>query len=410
LKVGIKGGIVRPSISQLLKDSSSKGVIMYHREFSSRSSTTRVTAFVTGVLLLFGFLTSLKTASSQVPDQEAIKQPIENVPLGQEKKLGIGIPAHIPLKIKVRNVNSKKWAHDIEVEVTNTSEKPIYFLSLYLNLPGINGLLGSKVGFWLRYGRVELMSFSAPLKPDDLPIQPGGKYTFKIPESSAKGWDYLREKERRPEPKVMKLIFQVLNFGDGTGFLDTSGAPVNIHKKISVNRACNPPPNGSAYSSIKLFSSFLPASSLPVKFLWSSDLNSLPTVALSNPDLCCTGTQSHCSFVKLGSYVCGRTCSDNPNRPSANFVGCTDPEGSCRVIDYVNDTCIDPGSGVPLTCVDAQLSPCCPECGVEEGEARCTDGIDNDGDGIIDCDEPGCFLYCPPPCDEFGERPTTLVR
>jgi hypothetical protein len=143
------------------------------------------------------------------------------------------------LKVKVKNLNSKKWAHDLEVEVTNTSDKPIYFLDFYIILPGINGLMGSRVGFWLKYGRVELMSFSAPLAPDDVPIQPGEKYTFKIPESSAKGWDYLREKEGRPEPKVMKLIFQVLNFGDGTGFLDTSGAPVDIHKKISLEKPCN---------------------------------------------------------------------------------------------------------------------------------------------------------------------------
>lgn len=163
-----------------------------------------------------------------------------------EKKLGIGIPRHVPLKIKVNNSNHKKWVHDLEVEVINTSEKPIYFLSLYIILPEIKGLLGSKVGFWLSYGRTELIDFATALRSDDKPIQPGEKYTFKIPESSAKGWDYLREKEGRPEPRVMKLIFQQLNFGDGTGYADSSGAPVNIHTKLNLNKTCVPPPKPGA--------------------------------------------------------------------------------------------------------------------------------------------------------------------
>jgi hypothetical protein len=193
-------------------------------------------------LVLGGLFSSFEKASSQAPDQEP-KQEIEMVPPGQEKRFAIGVPAHLPLKIKVRNANSKRWAHDIEVEVTNSGDRPIYFLDFYIVLPGINGLMGNRVGFWLYYGRTELTDFSTPVLPGDVPLQPGEKYIFKIPESSAKGWDYLREKEGRPEPKVMKLLFQVLNFGDGTGFLDTSGAPVNIHKKINLNKVGNRPTN-----------------------------------------------------------------------------------------------------------------------------------------------------------------------
>lgn len=159
----------------------------------------------------------------------------------REKKIAIGVPSHIPLKIKIKNLNSKKWAHDLEVEVTNTSDKPIYFLGFYLTLPGIKGLLGSTVGFWLVYGRSELLDFSSPVQSDDVPIKLGEKYTFKIPEGSAKGWDYLREKEGRPEPNNIKLVFQELNFGDGTGYVDTSGSAVDIHKKAKLNSTRVPP-------------------------------------------------------------------------------------------------------------------------------------------------------------------------
>lgn len=183
------------------------------------------TAF--GILLvLFLFLMVVR-----IPLGKAYQEEGSGGSQAKEKKIAIGVPSHLPLKIKVKNLNSKKWAHDLEVEVTNTSDKPIYFLDFYLTLPGIKGLLGSNVGFWLRYGRPELIDFSTPLNSDDIPIKPNEKYTFRIPEDSAKGWDYLREKEGRPEPSNIKLVFQGLNFGDGTGYADTSGSAVDIHKQ-----------------------------------------------------------------------------------------------------------------------------------------------------------------------------------
>lgn len=199
------------------------------QKYSSQIGVFHVVVIGAVIVVLGGLFGLVEPVSSQGPAQESAQEEIEMVPPGQEKKFAIGVPAHLPLKIKVKNVNSKKWVHDIEVEVTNTSDKPIYFLDFYINLPGIKGLMGSTVGFWLHYGRSQLIDFTIPVLPDDVPLRPGEKYTFKIPESSANGWDHLREKEGRPEPKVMKLIFQQINFGDGTGYSDTSGAPVNIH-------------------------------------------------------------------------------------------------------------------------------------------------------------------------------------
>jgi hypothetical protein len=87
------------------------------------------------------------------------------------------------------------------------------------------------LGFWLHYGRAELIEFATPLGPDDVPLQPVETYAFKISEGSANGWDYLKAKEGRPEPTMIKLLFQQLNFGDGTGYSDSGGTPVDIHKK-----------------------------------------------------------------------------------------------------------------------------------------------------------------------------------
>jgi hypothetical protein len=208
--------------------------VVYPQKYSFYIDFFRGAVIGVVFLVVGGLFGSVEKVSGQAPDQEPARKEIEMVPRGEEKRFAIGIPAHLPLKVTVKNVNSKRWAHDFEVEVTNTGAKPIYFLSLYLILPEINGLMGNRVGFWLKYGRAELLDFSAPLESDDVPLFSGEKYTLRIPEGSANGWDYLREKEGRPEPKAMKLTFQELNFGDGTGYSATSGEPVNIHRKMSL--------------------------------------------------------------------------------------------------------------------------------------------------------------------------------
>lgn len=45
-----------------------------------------------------------------------------------QRQLYNGIPVHVPLRVAVKNLSSDRWVHDIEIEVTNTSEKPIYYM------------------------------------------------------------------------------------------------------------------------------------------------------------------------------------------------------------------------------------------------------------------------------------------
>ena len=142
----------------------------------------------------------------------------------QVKKLVNLVPRHLPLKVKVKNFHNEKWVRDLEVEVTNTSDKPIYFLEFFVVMPDVKSIIGSPVGFPLRYGRMALIDYTQPLQPDDVGIQPGETYTFKISERHLKGWEI--NKGNRPEPQRVDLIFVQLNFGDGTGFNRTDGTPV----------------------------------------------------------------------------------------------------------------------------------------------------------------------------------------
>lgn len=97
------------------------------KDFPRRLNFANPLALGLVLLLLFALLSSIKVKLSKASQEKASQQESDTVLPEQEKKLGIGVPSHVPLRVKVKNLNSKKWAHDLEVEVTNTSDKPIYF-------------------------------------------------------------------------------------------------------------------------------------------------------------------------------------------------------------------------------------------------------------------------------------------
>lgn len=174
-------------------------------------------AALLSILVLSGIGAGINTVQSIARRQSPFKK---------EKKFINRVGNHIPLKVKVRNLEKDNWAKEFELEVTNTADKPIYFLDFFLVMPESASTDGVKRGFSLRYGRIQLVDFNAPLQPDDVPIKPHETYIFKIPESQVEGWLKSKAKGRKSDPQKLELIFAGLNFGDGTGFSGTDGVPI----------------------------------------------------------------------------------------------------------------------------------------------------------------------------------------
>jgi hypothetical protein len=235
----------------------------------------------------------------------------------EERELEDKIPKHLPIKVKVKNLNSERWTRDIEIEVTNTGDKPIYYLGLTVILPDVLTENNHKLGFPLQYGRGHLIDYNAPLQPDDVPIKPSDSYTFKIPKHLHQEWERFVTRRALPKdkPKKVQLIFKSLNFGDGTGFGTTGGIPVDIHQKQAVsscvggekkgekvtsvrNRSPNPPPD----TLLKLSTNFLPAAFLPVKLSIANTSIPAFSTSLTRPDVCCPGTI--CSRLRLRKVNC----------------------------------------------------------------------------------------------------------
>jgi len=154
----------------------------------------------------------------------------KSLPQENERQLEDLIPKHVPIKIKIKkekeprfkDLKNERWAREFELEVTNTGTKPIY--SLYFHVwTEVKAASGSRVMFPLYYGRDELGDIRTKAEPTDVPIKPGESVSLDIHPGILNAWDYARKKENRPLPKHLKIEFQFLNFGDGTGYVGTGG-------------------------------------------------------------------------------------------------------------------------------------------------------------------------------------------
>jgi hypothetical protein len=166
-----------------------------------------------------------------------------------ERELEDRIPKHLPIKVKIKkekekafkDLKNEKWLRDFQLEITNTGDKPIYFISLSITMPELTMPDGNNVGLVVHYGRGQLIDIETKAGPDDIPIKPGETYVYSFPDIQVVSWDNFRQRDNAPDPKKLILRFQALSFGDGTGFLGSTGIamPQAPDAKSSLKR-CEP--------------------------------------------------------------------------------------------------------------------------------------------------------------------------
>jgi hypothetical protein len=149
----------------------------------------------------------------------------------EERKFEDEIPKHVPIKVKLKETRERQfkdlgnpgWYRDFELEVTNTSDKPIYYLDLWLVYPEITTGSGAPLMMPLRYGRMSFRINTTLALPTDVPIKPKETYVFTIHDMDRRGWEWNKKIKNRPDPTKVELMFVELSFGDGTGFDGTDG-------------------------------------------------------------------------------------------------------------------------------------------------------------------------------------------
>ncbi len=149
----------------------------------------------------------------------------------QERIFENKIPAHIPIKIKIKkeketsfkDLNNEKWLREFELEVTNTGDKSIYYLEIVMDTGVKFDGSGPEIVFPLTYGRPELGDIVTKATRDDVPIKPGE--TIILTTRQATAWEMGIRDKRWPEATKFKAEIQVLSFGDGTGYWGTELYP-----------------------------------------------------------------------------------------------------------------------------------------------------------------------------------------
>jgi hypothetical protein len=272
----------------------------------------------------------------------------------QEREFDNQVPTHLPIRVKlkkekekaVKDANNEKWMRDFELEVTNTGDKPIYYLSLLVVMPEITIPNGTdKMGFSFHFGRKENYGFESRAQPDDISIKPGETYVFNLSEIKAQNWERFRQREKKPDAKKLILYFQLLNFGDGTGFWGNEGMAVTHppDTKSSVDR-CDPPTMfnnlGGMIQQVSwrgqsiIFTALdLPAEFLLAKFLSLDASTPMPVMPKSQSGICCT---AGC----YRSIPYRRDCfCDEVGKDALREATCSDPTASCRAYTIVWTEC-----------------------------------------------------------------------
>ncbi|MDT4951969.1 MAG: hypothetical protein QOJ02_107 [Acidobacteriota bacterium] len=162
--------------------------------------------FLICLVSIFFIKTVLISSTAQSPDSSI-----------QERKLKLKTFKDMPVAIhQVRKLQSETWHKDLEIEVKNISDKPIYFMSAYLIFPD-ESVPNGKSGILLLYGDPKNAHISWYAEPEDKHLAPGETYVFTIPEMYRKGLKAKHEKHKEVT-KNLELEIAMISFGDGTGF------------------------------------------------------------------------------------------------------------------------------------------------------------------------------------------------
>lgn len=318
-----------------------------------------VVAFVVITIASIVLLSQLALVQSAAPQQQS-KRTFENK-----------IPEQVPLKVKIKkekedkalDPNNKNWFRDIEIEVTNTSKKPIYFISLWIQMDDVRDERGVVVIFPLRYGRSGFYDHNMKPLPEDVPIEPNATHVFVVAEDNKVGWEAWRAKNKKDDPLKLELTFHHLSFGDGTGFTSMSGLPFPFKNNPEEARCFQKPRPPDLWAKTPLAFSVLhaenlrtPAAFLPVNLFSqnSSHFTHVVNAALS-PDICCPETS--CNKLKIASYNC--VCATDVQTVAT--TPCSDPSGVCGTMVEATDPCTLEGIGCPsfgfIACPESAPKP-----------------------------------------------------
>jgi len=215
-------------------------------KFATAISATKRLWIVLMILIALLFL----MRSMSVRSSAQSPSPTSGSQSQRERVLESLIKKQLPVKVNIKkekeasfkNLNNPNWLREFELKVTNTADKPIYFLDIELISDVKIG--GQSLDFGLIYGRPELGDVISKARPDDVPIKPGESYVFKIHPGQVPVWEQKVREGTLPDATKILVAFQTLSFGDGTGFFVNEPYPPARYRREHPEIYPSPqPPN-----------------------------------------------------------------------------------------------------------------------------------------------------------------------
>jgi hypothetical protein len=302
----------------------------------------------------------------------------EHRALGQLARIDNKIPKSVPLEVEFKNYDKKDWWRDLEVKVTNTGKKPIYYLWLILWLDATDQN-GKQRAISFKFGDVGKFystSNEEVAKADDPAILPGETYVFTADSSAVKFWNLLQRRGAFAEPQKGVLDHGFTSFGDGTGLL-AGGTLFSQKKKIFEHHFDSDSQASSRKitpnNSFDFFGQPLSGGcSLKAGRTDESELKTFQFLAIASEPSCISCTPNNCPapagyenvprWTRPGLYQNCQYCNENPYR-WVNWYndggGCFDTANRCFWLKEVPVSC--PTSGDPPQewfCYEYQLLEC----------------------------------------------------
>jgi len=175
-------------------------------------ATSRV---LTKLLLLLLLVSA--GASILIKDMLVLSSAQSTEDSNQERKLKKKEFDGMPVRVReVRHLQSETWPNDLEIEVENVSNRPIYFINALLIFPDDPAPNGES-GIVLKYGKLDNMDIARIAEPEDEHLEPGQKTILVVSEIYRKGL-LVKQKKTPNNLKRLEFSFEIISFGDGTGF------------------------------------------------------------------------------------------------------------------------------------------------------------------------------------------------
>ena len=316
----------------------------------------------------------------------------------QERSFENKIPAHIPIKIKIKkekeqsfkDLKNEKWLREFELEVTNTGDRPIYYLEIVMDTDVKFEGSGPEIVFPLHYGRAELGDIVTKATSDDVPIKPGETITLTTKQATA--WEMGRRQNRWTEATKLKAEIQVLSFGDGTGYWGNEPYPPRGRRKAAANgklpQSPKVPPRRDVRS--RIASTLTTPTFMSANFL-SAESTVTATASAAQPIVVCQFPQC-VPVIPWTGYVCYDNDPQNnecriQNRPTPDQLN-----GICKELEYKTILCV--AGNVVYSCQRIIVHECgfgpapTPTPTPKPSPQPCTYCTDPDAVGPADCTDP----------------------